>query len=109
MLKSYPNPVKRDYMIKSISDELTFIGMKGEFKQPDFAEIEIDMIPDKIIIDLKSLKVYLLQFRDKMMSYESLVNIIFDDIKYVFEPRYLQVKMKTNKRGGIYSELIVEG
>jgi len=108
MLKKYPNPSKYKYMIKSTCPEVTFIGMEGEFKQPDFAEIQIDMVPNKSIIDLKSLKFYLQQFRDKLTSYERLVNIIFENINEVYAPYFLRVKLKTNPRGGIYSELIVD-
>jgi len=105
ILKSYPNPSEEIYRIKSICPEVTFIGMKGDYKQPDFAEIHIEMIPNATIIDLKSLKFYLQQFRDTLTSYERLINIIFEDIFFTFEPRYLKVYMKTNPRGGIYSEL----
>jgi len=106
MLKSYPNPTPVDYFIKSTCSEVTFIGMKGEHgKQPDFAEISITMIPAKTIMDLKSLKFYLGQFRDILTSYEKLINVIFYDIGVVYQPKYLKVTMKTNPRGGICSEL----
>ena len=105
ILKGYKNPSNADYLSKAICPEVTFIGMKGDFRQPDFAEIHIEVIPDKTIIDLKSLKFYLQDFRDKLVSYERLLNVIYDDIKKVYEPKYLKVYMKTNPRGGIYSEL----
>jgi len=108
ILKSYSNPSDNKYMIKSTCPEVTFIGMKGDYKQPDFAEIQIEMVPYETIIDLKSLKFYLQQFRDKLLSYENLVNIIFEDIDEVFSPYFLRVTMKTNPRGGIYSELVVD-
>jgi len=108
LLKSYPNPCEEKYMIKSTCREVTFIGMKGDFKQPDFAEVTVEMVPGSIIIDLKSLKFYFQQFRDKLVSYERLVNVIFKDIQEVYEPCFLRVKMKTNSRGGIFSELIVD-
>ena len=95
-------------MIKSTCPEVTFIGMKGEFKQPDFAKIRIDMVPDETIIDLKSLKFYLQQFRDKLLSYERLVNIIYEDVFEVYKPYFLRVIMETNPRGGIHSKLIVD-
>ena len=108
LLKSYPNPSKNMYLVKSVCPEVTFIGMKGEYKQPDFAEVQISMIPSNTIIDLKSLKFYLQQFRDKLLSYERLTNVIYDDINELYKPKYLRVKLRTNPRGGIYSELIVD-
>jgi len=108
ILKGYKNPYKEKYMIKAVCPEVTFIGMKGDYKQPDFAEIKIEIICNQTIIDLKSLKFYLQQFRDKLLSYERMVNIIFEDINKVYKPYFLRVKMKTNPRGGIRSELIVD-
>lgn len=109
MFKKYPNPYPEvDYIIKSTCLEVTFIGMKGDNgkKQSDFAEVTVEMIPDETIIDLKSLKFYFAEFRDELTSYERLINVIFDDIDNVFTPKHLTVSMKTNLRGGIYSELI---
>jgi len=109
LLKSIKNPyVGREYRIKSVSPEVTFIGHKGETIQPDFAEVSIEMIPFDKVIELKSLKIYMQHFRDQMMSYERLINTIYDDMLVVYKPIYLKVTMKTNPRGGIYSELTME-
>ena len=106
ILKIFKNPSKdQKYKITSVCSELTFIGVKGETIQPDFAEVKITMIPNETIMDLKSLKIYLQQFRDKLLSYERLLIIIYNDINDVFNPKYLKVNMKLNPRGGIYSEL----
>ena len=107
ILKSLKNPSTNRYMIKSVCSEVTFIGHKGEFDQPDFAEVHVTMIPYKKIIELKSLKLYFQQFRGFLVSYERLINIIFEDINEVYDPMELKIYMKTNARGGIYSELTV--
>jgi len=86
--------------------ELTFYGFPN---QPDFVTIIIDIVPSKNTIELKSLKMYLLQFRDKHMSYERILDIIFKDINEIYLPHSLKVTLKTQPRGGICSTLIKGG
>jgi len=104
-LATLKNPTKESYEIKITAPELTFLGVRS---QPDFAILEIIMIPDEKIIELKSLKYYLLNFRDKVYSYEHLINLVFDDLWAIYKPRKLKVVMTTNPRGGISSILTVD-
>ena len=107
LLEGIKNPSKSKYTIKHISDELTFLGKKdftGKI-QPDYATIEITIVPDEYIIELKSLKTYLQDFRNRLMSYERLITVIYNDIESAYTPIKLKVFMKTNPRGGISSEL----
>jgi len=109
ILKSLKNPSYWKYEIKSICPEVTFIGHKNtnsKEEQPDFAEIHVTMIPDRKIIELKSLKLYFQHFRNVLISYEHLLNIVYEDIMEIYEPFYLEIYIKTNPRGGIYSELV---
>jgi 7-cyano-7-deazaguanine reductase len=77
--------------------------------QPDYGKkVELIYVPDESIIELKSLKLYFQQFREHVFSYEHLINIIFDDIMLIYEPRKLKVVMETYVRGGIYSVLEVD-
>ena len=102
LLKTFPNPIKRKYKITHIAPELTFLGVKN---QPDFARIAVTMIPKNTIMDLKSFKFYLKQFRQCVMSYERIINVIYDDLMEVFDPISLKIEMETNPRGGISSLL----
>jgi len=105
ILKTLENPVETNYLIKHVETEFTFLGVPN---QPDYGKkIEISFIPHKLLIELKSLKLYFQQFRNHVYSYEHLINIIFDDIHDILKPRYLEVVMETNTRGGIYSILKV--
>lgn len=105
IIKTLPNPVKKPYLIKHVETEFTFLGVPN---QPDYGKrLEIIFVPDEKIIELKSLKLYFQQFRNHVYSYEHLINIIFDDLKEVLKPIYLEVIMETNSRGGIYSVLKV--
>ena len=77
LLNAIPNPDKKTYEIKIKQPELTFLGV---YDQPDFASLYILFYPDKTIVELKSLKIYLQQYRDLIISYERLINVLYDDI-----------------------------
>ena len=105
MLKSISNPSGKGYEIKIKCPEITFEGVQG---QPDFASLYITFFPGKKIIELKSLKEYFYQFRDKILSYERLANVVYDDILEAYEPVRLRLVMICNARGGISSKLTVD-
>lgn len=68
---------------------------------PDFGIIEISYIPKKVLVELKSLKEYILFFRNVGIFHENVVNKIFDDFVKVAKPKYLKVVGDYNPRGGI--------
>jgi 7-cyano-7-deazaguanine reductase len=105
ILKSIPNPSDGGYEIKIKCPEITFEGVKG---QPDFASLYVTFFPHKKVVELKSLKEYLYQFRNKMLSYERLINVVYDDMMDVYEPVRLRLVMTCNARGGISSKLTVD-
>ncbi len=105
ILKSITNPTTECYEIKIQIPEFTFLGVS---EQPDFAKIYLTFYPDKKIIELKSLKLYVYQLRDIVVSYERLINIIYDHMKKVYEPKRLRVVMICNPRGGISSKLTID-
>ncbi len=93
-----PSPEK-DYVIEITFPEFTCLCPRSGY--PDFATIRIKYIPDKYIIELKSLKLYLNSFRDRYMSHEEVTNRIYDDLKRVLSPRFLEVVGDFNVRGGM--------
>ena len=105
ILKSIKNPSQMDYEMVHETSEFTFLGAGGK---PDFAHIKITMIPQDMVVELKSLKFYLYQFRNKIVSYERLINVIYQDLLDVYNPKYLMVEMSTTPRGGINSHLKIE-
>ena len=68
---------------------------------PDFGKISIKYIPSDRIIELKSLKYYLLQYRNAGIFYEHLVNRILDDLVKVLAPKQIEVRGEFSARGGI--------
>jgi 7-cyano-7-deazaguanine reductase len=105
ILKFIKNPTKEAYEIKIKNPEITFEGDAGK---PDFAVAYITLYPGTKVIELKSLKEYFYQFRDKWFSYERLINVVYDDLTSVYEPLRLRIVMEFNPRGGISSKLTVD-
>jgi len=91
--------IKRDYMIKISIPEFTCVCPRSG--QPDFAIIKICYIPNKYIVELKSLKVYLQKYRNIGIFHEHVTNKILDDFKSACKPRKLEVFGIFNARGGI--------
>lgn len=69
--------------------------------QPDFATIYISYIPDKRMVESKSLKLYMFSFRNHGAFHEDCVNIIMKDLIDLMDPRYIEVWAKFTPRGGI--------
>ncbi|MEP7256736.1 MAG: preQ(1) synthase [Flavitalea sp.] len=105
ILKAIPNPTQQAYEIKTKIPEFTFLGVK---EQPDFAVIYLVFYPKDKIIELKSLKQYIFQLRNIVVSYERLINIIYDDIAAIYAPERLRLVMICNPRGGISSKLTID-
>ena len=93
-----PNP-ERDYRVEIQSSEFTCLCPRSGY--PDFATIKINYIPDKYIVELKSLKIYLNKFRNEHISHESATNQIFNDLKKLLKPRELEVVGDFNPRGNV--------
>ncbi len=101
-LLAVPNPHPgRDYEVRCESPELTCVcPMTG---QPDFATVTIAYVPDRSIVELKSLKLYLWSYRDKGAFHEDVTNRILDDLVSAVAPRRLTVITDWLVRGGIHT------
>ena len=89
----------RDYWVKFNCPEFTSLcPITG---QPDFATLYISYVPDIRMVESKSLKLYLVSFRNHGDFHEDVVNIILKDLVKLMEPRYLEVWGKFLPRGGI--------
>jgi 7-cyano-7-deazaguanine reductase len=99
-LEVFPNHHgDRNYIITLTTDEFTTLGPVN--RQPDFATLEIEYVPDKFIIESKSLKLYLQTFRNEETFYEHVVNVILDDLITALKPRRCKVTAAYAVRGGI--------
>ncbi|MGD9366867.1 MAG: preQ(1) synthase [Desulfobacteraceae bacterium] len=75
---------------------------------PDYGTIVIKYMPDRKIVELKSLKFYLLQYRNVGVFYEHLVNRILDDLVLVLKPKWMEVQGNFTSRGGITSDVVAQ-
>ncbi len=99
-LESWDNPYPdRDYRIEISFPEFTCLCPRSGY--PDFATIKISYIPDKKIVELKSLKLYLNSYRDKYISHEAATNKIYDELYNLLKPRVLEVIGDFNQRGNV--------
>ena len=103
-LETFENPSpKRDYTIRHSAPEFTSrCPMTG---QPDFGTVIIEYVPDKLCVELKSLKLYLQSFREEGIFYEAVTNRILDELVALLKPRRLQVQTHWRPRGGMRSTI----
>ena len=104
ILETFENPSKsNDYLITMDIPEFTCLcPLTG---QPDFAEFEINYIPDKKCVELKSLKLYMAAFRDIGAFHEDNTNQILNDLVNLIKPRYMSVVGYWKVRGGIITTI----
>ncbi|MCK5270103.1 MAG: NADPH-dependent 7-cyano-7-deazaguanine reductase QueF [Sedimentisphaerales bacterium] len=106
-LKTFSNPQpSRDYEIRIDCPEFT--SLCPETGQPDFGTIIVCYCPDRKCIELKSLKLYLQNYRDQGIFYEAVVNKISDDLVAACSPRKMTVTGTFTARGGITTSVTVE-
>lgn len=99
ILEAFPNPKpQRDYEVKFVFPEFT--SMCPVTGQPDFATITVTYIPDQRCVEMKSLKLYFLAYRNKGIFYEAVVNTILDDLVAVLNPRSMTIIGDFAVRGG---------
>lgn len=104
LLETFPNQFpERDYEIEITCPEFTAVCPKTG--QPDFGTIVITYVPDSTCVELKSLKLYLQDFRNKGIFYEHSINTILDDLVAACKPRRLRVIGQFTPRGGISSRI----
>jgi len=96
----------KDYLNETICPEFTSVCPKTG--QPDFGEITITYVADEVCYELKSLKLYLQQYRNHGAFYEDVTNCILDDLVSVVQPRWMQVEARFTPRGGIRTNVTTE-
>jgi 7-cyano-7-deazaguanine reductase len=107
LLETFPNPFpQRDYEIETICPEFTSLCPKTG--QPDFGTLTLTYIPDQLCYELKSLKLYLQQYRNHGAFYEHVTNAILDDLVAVTQPRWMKLVGAFTPRGGIRTTVTVE-
>ena len=107
LLEVFDNPFPdRDYLIDTVCPEFTSVCPKTG--QPDFGTLTISYVPDRHCFELKSLKLYLQQYRNHGAFYENVTNTILTDLAEVTRPRKMKIVADFTPRGGIRTSVIVE-
>jgi 7-cyano-7-deazaguanine reductase len=106
-LETFPNPrPERDYEIDIRAPEFTSVCPKTGL--PDFGEIRVQYVPDQACIELKSFKLYLVEFRNQGIFYEAVTNRILDDLVSACRPRRMTVTGAFSARGGITTTVVAQ-
>jgi 7-cyano-7-deazaguanine reductase len=107
MLETFANQFPdREYTIEIVCPEFTSVCPKTG--QPDFGTLSFTYVPADKCVELKSLKLYLQQFRNEGIFYEHATNRILDDMVAAVEPRWMQLQAAFTPRGGITTTVTVE-
>src|SRR5437868_11256197 len=107
MLETFENQFpNRDYVIEIVCPEFTSVCPKTG--QPDFGTLTIRYVPAERCVELKSLKLYLQQFRNEGIFYEHATNRILDDLVAVVGPRSMTLEALFTPRGGISPKVIAQ-
>jgi len=100
VLETFDNPhPDNDYWVRFNCPEFT--SLCPVTSQPDFATIYINYVPNKLMLESKSLKLYLFSFRNHGAFHEDCVNIIMKDLVALMKPKYIEVWGVFTPRGGI--------
>ena len=106
-IETFPNPrPERDYEIAIRCPEFTSLCPKTGL--PDFGEIRITYVPEARCIELKSLKYYMIEFRNRGIFYKHVTNQILDDLVAAIQPRRMTVTGDFSVRGGIKTSVTAE-
>jgi 7-cyano-7-deazaguanine reductase len=106
-LETFANPAPaRDFRIHMEIPEFTCLCPKTG--QPDFATLILDYVPDRLCVELKSLKLYVWSFRNEGAFHEAVTNRILDDLVRATRPRYMRLTARFYVRGGIFTTVTVQ-
>ena len=103
-IECFPNKYSRNYEVVYVNPEFTSVCPKTGL--PDFGKILIKYIPNKSLLELKSLKLYMLAYRNLGIFQENAVNRILDDIVSACKPKFAEVVGEFNPRGGIGTRVV---
>jgi 7-cyano-7-deazaguanine reductase len=107
VLETFPNPQPgRDFAIHMQIPEFTCLCPKTG--QPDFATLYLDYIPDRLCVELKSLKLYIWSYRNEGTFHEAVTNKILDDLAAATKPRFMRLTARFWVRGGIFTTVVAE-
>ena len=100
-LEVWPNKQKRDYLIKITLPEFCCRCPRSGY--PDFATIYLEYIPDKLVVELKAIKIYINYFMNLFISHEDIINEIYGAIQRNLKPKFMKITGDFNPRGNVHT------
>ena len=105
-LELWENKHKKNYVIKITLPEYTALCPRSGY--PDFGTIYLEYIPNKYVVELKAIKIYINSFRDKYISHEDVSNEIFDVLYKKLKPKWLKLRFEFAPRGNVHTEIEID-
>lgn len=100
-LEVWPNKQKHDYLIKITLPEFCCRCPRSGY--PDFATIYLEYIPDKLVVELKAIKIYINSFMDRHISHEDSINEIYGALQSKLKPKFMKITGDFNPRGNVHT------
>ena len=105
-LEIWPNEHKKEYLIKITLPE--FVCRCPRSGYPDFAVIYLEYVPNKWVVELKALKLYINSFMDRYISHENSINEIFDTLYERIKPKKMKIVGDFNPRGNVHTVIEID-
>ncbi|NPA10716.1 MAG: NADPH-dependent 7-cyano-7-deazaguanine reductase QueF [Epsilonproteobacteria bacterium] len=105
-LEVWENKHDKNYTVKITLPE--FMCKCPRSGYPDFAEIRLEYIPDKYVVELKALKLYINSFMNRYISHEDSANEIFDTLYNKLKPKWMRIEMDFNPRGNVHTVIEID-
>ncbi|MRI57987.1 MAG: NADPH-dependent 7-cyano-7-deazaguanine reductase QueF [Epsilonproteobacteria bacterium] len=105
-LEIWPNRHQKSYLIKITLPEFSCLCPRSGY--PDYAKIYLEYVPDKYVVELKALKLYINSFRDRYISHEDSANEIFDTLYERLRPKKMRLIADFNPRGNVHTIIEID-
>lgn len=105
-LEIWPNNEKRDYLIKITLPEFTSLCPRSGY--PDFGTIYLEYTPDKFVVELKAIKLYINSFRDRQISHEGAANEIYTVLENALKPKFMKIIADYQPRGNVHTVIEID-
>jgi len=105
-LEIWPNEHKREYLIKMTLPEFSCLCPRSGY--PDYATIYLEYTPDKWVVELKAIKLYINSFRDRHISHENSANEIYGVLEEKLQPKYMKITADFNPRGNVHTVIEID-
>ncbi len=105
-LEIWPNEHERNYLIKMTLPEFSCLCPRSGY--PDYATIYLEYTPDKWVVELKAIKLYINSFRNRHISHENTANEIYGLLEEKLEPKYMKITADFNPRGNVHTVIEID-